>query len=86
MCLHPSGNRKGRTLVRSALKQASGMGLNVMRIFAHTTDPNFVLQANPGEYNEKVQLHSAKAGVQFVQRALSTACTNACDMRLPAAC
>ena len=35
------------------------MGLNVMRIFAHTTDPNFVLQANPGEYNEKVQLHCA---------------------------
>ena len=56
MCLHASGNRKGRTLVRSALKQAPGMGLNVMRIFAHTTDPNFVLQANPGEYNEKVEL------------------------------
>mmetsp|Transcript_10777 Transcript_10777/g.32342 ORF Transcript_10777/g.32342 Transcript_10777/m.32342 type:complete len:600 (-) Transcript_10777:893-2692(-) len=48
------GNKKGRQLVRAALKQASGMGLNVMRIFAHTTDPNFVLQTAPGEYNEKV--------------------------------
>lgn len=49
-----AGNKKGRQLVRTALKQASGMGLNVMRIFAHTTDPNFVLQTAPGEYNEKV--------------------------------
>ena len=30
------------------------MGLNVMRVFAHTTDPNFPLQTGPGEYNEKV--------------------------------
>lgn len=49
-----AGNKKGRALVRAALKQASGMGLNVMRIFAHTTDPNFVLQTAPGVYNEKV--------------------------------
>lgn len=41
--------------MRAALRQASGMGLNVMRIFAHTTDPNFVLQTKPGEYNEKVR-------------------------------
>lgn len=42
--------------MRSALKQASGMGLNVMRIFAHTTDPNFVLQTAPGVYNEKASV------------------------------
>lgn len=48
------GNQKGRTLVRSALKEASGMGLNVMRVFAHTTDHNFILQTAPGQYNEKV--------------------------------
>ncbi len=30
------------------------MGLNVMRVFAHTTDPNFPLQTAPGVYNEKV--------------------------------
>lgn len=41
-------------LVRQALKEASGMGLNVMRVFAHTTDPNFPLQTAAGVYNEKV--------------------------------
>ena len=41
-------------LVRQALKEASGMGLNVMRVFAHTTDPNFPMQTSAGVYNEKV--------------------------------
>lgn len=49
-----AGGKKGTALVRQALTQASGMGLNVMRVFAHTTDPNFPLQTGPGEYNEKV--------------------------------
>jgi mannan endo-1,4-beta-mannosidase len=40
--------------VRQALRQASHMGLNVMRVFAHTTDPNFPLQTAQGVYNEKV--------------------------------
>ena len=40
--------------MRQALRQASRMGLNVMRVFAHTTDPNFPLQTAPGVYNEKV--------------------------------
>ena len=49
-----AGGQKGRALVRQALRQASHMGLNVMRVFAHTTDPNFPLQTAPGVYNEKV--------------------------------
>ena len=49
-----TGGQKGRALVRQALRQASHMGLNVMRVFAHTTDPNFPLQTAPGVYNEKV--------------------------------
>ena len=40
--------------MRQALREASRMGLNVMRVFAHTTDPNFPLQTAPGVYNEKV--------------------------------
>ena len=50
----PAGGQKGRALVRQALREASRMGLNVMRVFAHTTDPNFPLQTAPGVYNEKV--------------------------------
>ncbi len=49
-----TGGQKGRALVRQALREASHMGLNVMRVFAHTTDPNFPLQTAPGVYNEKV--------------------------------
>ena len=39
-----AGNRKGRDIVRSALREASAAGLNVLRTFAHTTDDNFPFQ------------------------------------------
>ena len=46
MCVHDhgAGNRKGRDIVREALRQASEAGLNVLRTFAHTTDDNFPFQ------------------------------------------
>ena len=42
-----TGNRKGRDIVREALRQAAGSGLNVLRTFAHTTDENFRFQVRP---------------------------------------
>ena len=47
--LYLAGNRKGRDIVREALRQASEAGLNVLRTFAHTTDDNFPFQVQgPG--------------------------------------
>ena len=43
-----AGNRKGRDIVREALRQASAAGLNVLRTFAHTTDDNFPFQVRVG--------------------------------------
>lgn len=36
----------GRRLVRELLRKATDSGLNVMRTFAHTTDPNYPMQAS----------------------------------------
>lgn len=46
------GNRKGRDIVRQALRHARGAGLNTLRTFAHTTDDNFPFQASPGVLHE----------------------------------
>jgi hypothetical protein len=43
-----AGNRKGRDIVRTALREASAAGLNVLRTFAHTTDDNFPFQVRDG--------------------------------------
>lgn len=44
----------GRRLVRELLRKATDSGLNVMRTFAHTTDPNYPMQIRPGQYDEDV--------------------------------
>jgi hypothetical protein len=50
----PAGNRKGRDIVRNALQEAAAAGLNVLRTFAHSTDPAFPFQARdtPRHRNE----------------------------------
>lgn len=40
----------GRDMVRNLLQTASKKGLNVVRTWAHTTDPSHPLQDRPGEY------------------------------------
>ena len=37
-CLRP-GNREGKDLVEEMMRNASTMGLNVARVYAHTSDP-----------------------------------------------
>ena len=39
-----SSGYNGRELVRQLLREAAGAGLNVMRTWAHTTDPDHPLQ------------------------------------------
>lgn len=41
----PSIPCSGVALVRSTFQQAAAAGLNVVRTFAHTTDPAYPLQA-----------------------------------------
>ena len=40
----------GREMVRNLLQTAAKKGLNVVRTWAHTTDPSHPVQNRPGEY------------------------------------
>jgi endo-1,4-beta-mannosidase len=40
----------GREMVRNLLHTAAKKGLNVVRTWAHTTDPSHPIQDSPGEY------------------------------------
>ena len=51
-----AGNRKGRDIVRAALREASAAGLNVLRTFAHTTDDNFPFQVRAVTVNKSMQV------------------------------
>ena len=51
----PGSNKpSGREMVDELLSKAAASGINVIRTWAHTTDPGHPLQERPGKYSEAV--------------------------------
>lgn len=49
-----SGTPSGREMIQVFLSKAAASGMNVLRTWAHTTEPGHPLQERPGKYSEDV--------------------------------
>eukprot|EP01026_Neomeris_dumetosa_P001875 TRINITY_DN1048_c0_g1_i10.p1 TRINITY_DN1048_c0_g1~~TRINITY_DN1048_c0_g1_i10.p1 ORF type:complete len:522 (-),score=65.63 TRINITY_DN1048_c0_g1_i10:651-2216(-) len=52
MDFNTKGGKSGRQLITQMMDEASELGLNVIRTWAHTNDPKFKFQEKPGKYAE----------------------------------
>eukprot|EP01023_Acetabularia_acetabulum_P007574 TRINITY_DN1330_c0_g1_i1.p1 TRINITY_DN1330_c0_g1~~TRINITY_DN1330_c0_g1_i1.p1 ORF type:complete len:258 (-),score=30.00 TRINITY_DN1330_c0_g1_i1:984-1757(-) len=53
MDFNTKGGKSGRQLITQMMDEASDLGLNVIRTWAHTNDPKFKFQEKPGKYQER---------------------------------